>query len=203
MRYLSGVWREEIVWHPMGGFLSSPDIGNKIEQGVVWAADNGRFNNPEKYTDSRYLNWLSKQPDNCLFATAPDVVGNHEATLSLSLPMLSIIRKEGRPVAFCAQDGAQPNTIPWNDFDVLFIGGSTKWKLSAVVGNLCREAKRHKKPIHIGRVNSWQRLKAVTVIGADSVDGTYIKFGPDINTPKLLAWLNELSRQPILEYYEK
>ncbi|MGI9295974.1 MAG: hypothetical protein ACR2PS_18480 [Pseudomonadales bacterium] len=173
-------------------------MGNKIPQDVVWAADNGRFGAPEKYSDKRYLNWLSKQPTDCLFATAPDVVGNHEGTVAMSAPMLAQLRREGRPAAFCAQDGAVPNSMPWDDFDVLFIGGSTRWKISAAVSNLCQEAQRRHIPIHVGRVNSFQRLKAVTAIGADSVDGTFLKFGPDKNITRLLSWLDELYKQPIL-----
>jgi len=198
MRYLSGTWHEDIVRHPMGGLLSSPDISYKITPGIVWAADNGRYNQPEKYTDKRYLDWLARQPDGCLFATAPDVVGNHEATLAMSPPMLAQLRREGRPAGFCAQDGATPDTMPWDDFDVLFIGGSTVWKLSGAVSDLCQAAHQRSTPIHVGRVNSWQRIKAITAIGADTCDGTFLAFGPDKNIPKLLGWLHEIERQPYI-----
>jgi hypothetical protein len=198
MRYLSGRWHKDIAMHPMGGLIGTPDSGNLLDRATVWAADNGRFNNPENYTNKRYLDWLAKQPGNCLFATAPDVVGDHDATLAMCLPMLKQLRREGRLAGFCAQDGATPDTVPWDDFDVLFIGGSTKWKLSGAVSNLCQAGKKRKCSIHIGRVNSFQRIKAITAIGADTCDGTFLAFGPDKNIPKLLAWLDEIYKQPVL-----
>lgn len=185
--------------HPMGGFISTPDIGNRIAPGVVWAADNGRFNSPEHYSDERYLRWLSRQPkDQALFATAPDVVADHAATVEMSRPMLPRIRDAGYPAAFCAQDGATVDAIPWEEFDALFIGGSTDWKLSQAAAELIAEGKRRGKWCHVGRVNSYRRLRLAAVLGADSVDGTFLRFGPDVNIPRLLGWLEELNAQPHL-----
>ena len=67
----------------------------------------------------------------CLFAAAPDVVGDAAATLQRSERMLDWIRYAGFPVAFVARDGLEHLTVPWDDFDALFIGGSTSWKLAA------------------------------------------------------------------------
>ena len=47
--------------------------------------------------------------------------------------------------------------------------------------------------VHCGRVNSWRRLRACAVSGVDSVDGTYLKFGPDANWPTLTAWLDAVN----------
>ena len=35
-------------------------------------------------------------------------------------------------------------------------------------------------------------------MGCDSVDGTYLAFGPDVNTPKLVGWLKSLWTTPSL-----
>jgi hypothetical protein len=35
-------------------------------------------------------------------------------------------------------------------------------------------------------------LLAAVRMGCDSVDGTYLAFGPDRNLPTLLSWLREL-----------
>jgi hypothetical protein len=82
---------------------------------------------------------------------------------------------------------------------VLFVGGTTSWKLSEVAYGLVQEAKRRGKFVHMGRCNSRQRLIAAAVGGYDSADGTYVAFGPDKNLPKLMGWLEELRRQPVME----
>lgn len=193
MIYLSGCVRD--IRHERLGFMFTPHMGNRMPEGVLWAADNGRFAAPEKYTDAGYLNWLAKRnPKTCLFATAPDVVGDHAATVELSLPMLPRIRALGYKAAFVAQDGWHPDTTPWDEFDVLFIGGTDKFKLG-IGGEAIKEAKRRGKKIHMGRVNSFKRLRLAFVLGCDSADGTYLKFGPDINEPKLIKWLDLLSKQ--------
>ena len=58
----------------------------------------------------------------CLFATAPDVVGDAQATLRRAY-MLGWIRYAGLPAALVAQDGLEHLAIPWDDFDALFLGG--------------------------------------------------------------------------------
>lgn len=177
--------------------MFTPQMGNRIPDDVTWAADNGRFAAPEKYSDEGYLSWLAERdPSRCLFATAPDVLADHAATVALSLPLLPKIRVLGYKVAFVAQDGFDSATTPWDEFDVLFIGGTTKFKLSC--GDAIREAKRRGKWVHMGRVNSFARLRVATAMGCDSSDGTYLKFGPDVNAPKLLGWLNQLDREPML-----
>jgi hypothetical protein len=91
-------------------------------------------------------------------------------------------------VAFVAQDGLESLTVPWDDFDVLFIGGTTEWKLGPQARALVADAKARGKWVHMGRVNSERRYRYAHAIGCDSVDGTYLTFGPDENLPKLLRW---------------
>jgi hypothetical protein len=96
--------------------------------GKLWAADNGRFADPASYSDEAFLKWLERwHRPTCLFVTAPDVVGSHDQTLALSGPMLPRIRALGYKAAFVAQDGF--DQAPWDEFDCLFIGGTTEFKL--------------------------------------------------------------------------
>jgi hypothetical protein len=193
MIYLSGCVRPDMP------VMLTPQMGNRLPEGVAWAADNGRFANPSAYTDEGYLAWLAKKPaERCLFATAPDVVGDAAATLVLSAPMFARIRAAGYPVALVAQDGLENLDVPWDDFDALFIGGTTAWKLSEAVVGLVAEAKQLGKWVHMGRVNSYRRLRYADAIGCDSADGTYLKYGPEKNTPRLLMWLERLDREPSL-----
>jgi hypothetical protein len=50
-------------------------------------------------------------------------------------------------------------------------------------------AKAHGKHVHMGRVNSERRFKYAASIGCDSCDGTFLTYGPDVNLPRLMAWL--------------
>jgi hypothetical protein len=194
MIYLSGCIVKER--HERLGFMITPDMGNRIPDDAMIAADNACFNNPEAYSNERYERLLHKMPrGRTLFATAPDVLGSHSATVERSGPMLRRIRFLGLPSAFVAQDGWEEETTPWDELDVLFIGGTTGFKFRGG-REACYAAKRKKKRCHMGRVNSFERLRAAAAIGCDSADGTYLKFGPDVNWPKLKRWLDHLTERP-------
>lgn len=171
-------------------------MGNRIPENVFVAADNACFNNPSQYTDARYEALLHKMPPHrTLFASAPDVLGSHLATVDKSIPMLRRIRFLGLKSAFVAQDGWDEETTPWDEFDAIFVGGSTEFKFRGGREAVVAAKKRHKWT-HMGRVNSLDRLRAAVGIGCDSSDGTYLKFGPDKNWPKLKYWLDHITEQP-------
>lgn len=172
--YLSGVVRPDLP------AMVTPRMGQRPPEGQPWAADNSRFSAPQDYTDAKYLSWLAKMPvESCLFATAPDVVGDAAATLELSAPMFAPIRQLGYRVAFVAQDGLESLPVPWDDFDALFIGGTTDWKLGDAAARIAREAKARGKWVHMGRVNSLRRMRYAETIGCDSADGTTLKHDPN------------------------
>lgn len=64
--------------------------------------------------------------------------------------------------------------------------------------HMALEAKRRGKHVHMGRVNSLRRLRFARDIGCDSVDGTFLGFGPDVNIVRLQRWLDDIERQPSL-----
>lgn len=197
MRYLSGCISPHL---PDGvGYMVTPMMGNRIPDARPWAADTGCFAAPDRHDDVQYLHWLLTRWNraHCLFATAPDVVGDGAATLRRSRKMLPLIRAVGYRAALVAQDGMERLELPWAEFDALFVGGTTEWKLSAASEELMREARRQGKYVHIGRVNSLRRLRWAQAF-ADSVDGTYVAFGPKVNGQRLAQWLKELDRQPQL-----
>jgi hypothetical protein len=97
----------------------------------------------------------------------------------------------GDEPCFVAQDGLENLVTPWDDFDVLFIGGSTEWKLGGHVRALTAEAKDHGKYVHMGRVNSGRRFAYAQLIGCDSADGTTLAKFPDATLPDVLAWLRK------------
>ena len=197
----------EVMKSGVIGMITTPRGKHRIPPGVRWCADNDAYGG--KYPgDDAYLRWLAACPEKhaCGFATAPDVLYDAAGTLERSLPMLREIRKLGIPAALVAQNGMEDMVIPWDEFDVLFLGGDTEWKLGPAARELAGKAASRNIWVHMGRVNSKRRLFYAQDIGCSSADGTYLVFGPDVNLPKLLNWLKELSHAVPLsgleEYYQ-
>ena len=183
--------RDAMQDQPKLGFIATPDSSRPCQRvdGAQWCADNGCFGKKD-FDEARWWRWLTAQVkhlNTCLFATAPDVVGNHVATIERSEQWLPKIRELGFPAAFVAQDGAEPDTIPWSTFDVLFVGGTTAWKLGQQARRVISHAKSIGMWVHFGRVNSARRYRYADHLGCDSADGTFLIFGPDKNLPKLIA----------------
>ena len=225
MIYLSGVSNPPLraVAQRRGdlGLLITPDTGYRREHldlFKAWAADNACFAQGARFSLDRFLGWLDGLPrEGCLFAPAPDVVGDALQTYIRSAPVLPTIRQLGFRAALVAQEGLRYDEatdtlrigmrvpgvaawwdtgieVPWAAFDVLFLGGSTSWKVShPSTWWLAAACRRHGKWIHCGRVNSFDRIEYAAGIGCDSADGTFLAFGPDKNLPQLVSWLDRLA----------
>lgn len=204
MIYLSGAdnvsWREYAETDPIG-LCATPDIGNTaaaLSKYRRWCADNACYAHPNDFDLGKYLSWLrGLEPvrESCLFANAPDVVGDWTETLERALPVLPVLREMGHKAAVVIQDGCTPEAIPWPDCDAVFVGGTTEWKTGPVSETCCRAAKRRGKWVHMGRVNTLERLDAAADFGCDSVDGTFIKFGPRVNAKRMIRWLRKVNAQ--------
>ena len=103
----------------------------------------------------------------------------------------------GYKTAFVLQNGATLNTMPLDEMDALFIGGTTEYKLSTEARDIVKHCKQLGKWIHMGRVNSKRRIQIAYEWGCDSVDGTYLAFSPDANTPRLIHMVT-MGTQPQL-----
>lgn len=188
------------------GMLLTPAGGNRGEtlahwSGSRWAADTGCFRHPETFSVAAYLDWLAALApyrDRCLFATAPDRVGDAAATWAVAAPVLPQLRALGYRAALVAQDGWERLPVDWGAFDCLFVGGSTRWKLSEAAYGLVREARARGKWTHQGRCNSWRRLRAAHAAGYDSADGTCLRYNPPLYTVEITGWLDRLQAQPAL-----
>lgn len=183
--------------------MENPRSGNKYDRALgPWAAENGCFSAGAYFDLDKWLSWLAavpvEQKRSCLFAPAPDVVGDAAASAIRAIPVLQLIRQLGYKAAFVAQDGLTENTCPWHLFDVLFIGGTTEFKLSQQAWVLTQCAKQQCKWVHMGRVNSRDRLRLAYSWGCNSVDGTKLAFGQDVNIVQLISWLDELRSSPSL-----
>lgn len=151
------------------------------------AADNGCFG--ANWNADEWREWVAGVRTDVLFATVPDVVGDWRGTRN----QWDVYRSDvERPAAYVLQDGQPAEYVPWGECDAVFIGGSTDYKLSLDAHALVVEAHARGKWVHMGRVNTWERIQLAHRWGCDSVDGNYIAFGPDINVPRLLSWLRRI-----------
>lgn len=191
MRYLSGSPYPACMRWARGGLMFTPEMGNTPDlTGVTWAADNGCYTAGDRFSADRWLAFLARWrgQGRCLFAVLPDVPFDHDATLARSLPYVEPVRALGYRPALAIQNGASVAHIPWEQIDAVFIAGDKPFKTSATAWLVCREAKRQRKHIHIARRNSQRAMQAAYDMGADTIDGTFLKFAPDHNWLRLQRW---------------
>jgi hypothetical protein len=185
------------------GIMLSPGQGNARNALPFWrfALDNGCFSQGDAFDAGDWLEWLAtvrRWRATCVFAVAPDVMGDAYATRERSAPYLPTIRQLGFPAAYVAQDGQESFDLDWESFDVLFIGGSTDWKLSEGPHWLARQAKAHGKWTHVGRVNSLLRLKTMRASLFDSADGNHMVLRGDRGLLEICGWLDAVNSQSAL-----
>lgn len=198
MIYLSGAMVPES--HPNVGMMTSPDIGNVLRADQWWAYDNACFNHSGDFEWDRWLRVLrlkqAQAPGKCLFVTAPDIPFDADGTRARFMEYRERLLALDVPLAFITQDGMGVEDIPWGDISAVFVGGSDEWKLGRESAAIMAEAKRRQKWVHVGRVNGYGRLRKAYILGADSVDGTYLRFGPKTNWPRVVHWLTKIHAMP-------
>lgn len=172
------------------GYIGTPAQGNRRPDGAPWIADNGCYS--DRWDEGRWWAYLQRHAadaGSCLFAVAPDVVGDAAATARRSDPWLEPIRELGYPVAYVLQDGQESLPVPWDRIDAVFVGGSTEWKLGGSARALVAEAKRRGLWVHMGRVNTGRRWAYAASLGCDSVDGTCLTFHPTLKLAAIRSWI--------------
>lgn len=220
--YLSGCVQKESQGHrrPDFGYMLQPGITNVVDlRWMSWAADNGCFAQGARFDAGDWLEWLAsmrRYRETCLFAVAPDVLGEWRATWERSSPYFATIRQLGFHPALVAQNGMPLRMLDLGGYDCLFIGGTDPWRfeaevepslfgdgerisvnfdrLSDSVTRLIEKARRRGLWVHFGRVNSESRLRLVHRACCDSTDGTYTKHGPEQNLPRVYEWLDGIAR---------
>jgi hypothetical protein len=162
------------------GELIVPGAGNapdalRLEPGR-WAMDNGAYAGFDPAAFVRMLERFHGRPG-CRFVAAPDVVADAHQTLRQWPFWSRLIRGVGFVPALVGQDGMTVGDLPWPEMGALFIGGSTEWKLGPQAEMLIAYAKARGLWVHMGRVNSQQRIWEGARKGVDSWDGTkYSRF---------------------------
>lgn len=175
--------RAGVIGHVVTAAGGSPPM-----DGVPWMLDNGCYS--DAWTSKKWLATLDRLAGvpGCLFAVVPDVVGDAAATNEAWARWHGAVLNRGYRAAYVLQDGCE--SIPAWGVSAVFVGGTTAWKLGAAARRLVGVAKARGLAVHMGRVNSLRRLRYAVDIGCDTVDGTFLAFGPDINLDRLRAWID-------------
>ncbi len=161
--------------------IASPDTVDRYrDPQPPWAygLDNGAWGchqRGEAFDEGAFLRMLNTGflPGQADWLVVPDVVGERDASLELTarwLPQLERA-KVCNLLLVAVQDGmTEADVLPWLGPRVgIFVGGTTEWKLRTV-GDWIATARRSGCHVHVGRVNTRRRIRAVA--GADSWDGT-------------------------------
>jgi hypothetical protein len=185
------------------GQMLTPKAGNRLVDGATFALDNGIVRLVESrpvtdpdWSETRWLAMLDRYEGepSCLFAVVPDVVGDAQATNQRWARHHGAALNRGYRACYVLQNGC--HSVPVSA-GAVFIGGDDGFKLGAEARALVAEARARRLWVHMGRVNSLRRLRYAHQIGCDSVDGTYLAFGPDRNLPRLRRFLRRAT-EPML-----
>ena len=139
---------------------------------LTYACDNdawGSFSSGREWDVCAFwgmLEFIKNQDHNPLWLAVPDVVADKDATLQNWKKYAPRCRDYGHQLAFVAQDGMTPADIP-TSADIVFMGGTYSWKWR----NLERFCEGFPR-VHVGRVNTLQKVRRAQELGAESCDGT-------------------------------
>jgi len=191
--YLSGTYTaiHADLRHRFGYMLNAMrQIGNEYDAVQhPWMLDNGQFSG--KFREDVWLSRLeelSEYRETCLGIVVPDVIGDHDGTLTLWQTWALCVRQNGLTPLFVAQTGCTIGNIPWDEMGGVFIG-DTEAERVCWCFPIIAEAKRRSLWVHVGRVNS---VKAIYKYGmADSVDGTTFKFDTKRTRQENILWAVE------------
>lgn len=136
-----------------------------------YAIDNGCYTSFNQPAYLRLVEQAKRSLPFPIFVALPDVVGNAKETIGLFHQFK--FHMGPLPKALVLQDGIEDCVIPWDELQAVFVGGTTNFKESDYVRQLCQTAKRRGRWVHIGRVNTASRVLKFAGI-ADSIDGSGI-----------------------------
>ncbi|WP_104992400.1 hypothetical protein [Deinococcus sp. NW-56] len=177
------------------GLMTGPGYRSlgSIKHGRPWASDCGVYSasGQEQYCPHEYathLDRLDPYADTCLFVVVPDHPGDGPLTFQRFLDHAHHLIGRGFPLAYVLQDGAEHLPFP-DGMGVAFLGGTDPWR-ARQGARMIRRAKEAGFPVHVGRVNSARRVRALASLGVDTVDGTYVGFrGLERGLSEIASWL--------------
>jgi hypothetical protein len=162
------------------GLLLSPD-GWRDPWPLPFAIDNGAYGvwkSGGTWDSEKFINILDKTKTwssqylhdyHPLFIVVPDVVTDPVATIKQWNLWGKELKVYDWPLAFVLQNGMTPADLPKPLPDVLFVGGTYRWKIQQI-SNPGWFGKSGW--FHVGRIFSWQDLELCSNNHVDSVDST-------------------------------
>lgn len=168
VHYWAGRYPNKIGWM----FGPNSYRKSKVREWLPYALDNdafGAWQDGREWDEAfyfKFLDWISEQPFQPMWAAVPDVVADKAKTFNNWEKYYPMVKQYGWQLGFVAQDGMTPQDIPENA-DVVFIGGSRNWKWRNV-----QKFSENFPRVHVGRVNTLYRLWRCHELGVESVDGT-------------------------------
>lgn len=168
VHYLAGRFPGRLGWliGPTARFKT------KLRHWIPYALDNDAFSTwsqGREWSEKEWyelLKWARMSGMKPCWALVPDVVADKQGTIDRWFKYKEHAIGFGWPLAFAVQDGMTPEDVP-KDADVVFVGGTTEWKWRNL-GLWTRQFRR----VHVGRVNSLEKLWVCQDFGVESVDGT-------------------------------
>lgn len=186
------------------GHLAVPAARNKVQSylatGLPIACDNGCFGRFDKPAFDRMVREYSGLAD---WIVMPDIVCSAGGT-GLWWEMMGYHYYFDRDAdgldawAVVAQNGSEHVDYEGllGEAACLFIGGDDAYKESGEVRRLARLAKEMGKLLHMGRVNTLDRLRLAWDLGCDSIDGSGCSRWPDSQITTMLRWMGRLDGMP-------
>jgi len=135
--------------------------------GRPYGLDNGCFSTFHEQTWLTLVEEAREQKP--VFVCLPDIVGSAQRTSELADFYMG--KLNGLPRALVLQDGIEKVHIEWRYYSAVFVGGSDAFKSSKECYDAVKAAKMLGKWVHVGRVNTRQRLEQ-WIGTADSIDGS-------------------------------
>ena len=175
------------------GHLFTPQAGYTHDTPEYYACDNSAFSN---WDETKF--WRMVETVRCpKWVAVPDVVGDCRKTNELfELYKMRI----PHPLAYVLQDNVSISEVPWGEISCIFIGGTDDFKLSEQSRLLVEYAKSRQLWVHMGRVNSYRRIRVAIDWGCDSVDGSSFSRFPKMYIPGALRFIQTYSKSPGLFY---
>lgn len=181
------------------GWLVGPSAmpKTKLRPWMPFALDNDAFSSwttGKQWSEEAWVSMLNKVKSsgmNPLWVLVPDVVADREATLEKWKMYAPVAAEFKWPLAMAVQDGMTAEDLPDNA-QVVFIGGTTEWKWRSLP--MWAETGRR---VHVGRVNSLEKLFVCERFGVESVDGTGWMQGTENGRQArdLAAWLEGTAKE--------
>lgn len=175
------------------GCLPTPHTGNdpkSLEKlGLPMAADNGCFGGLDSEKFVVMLNAFREANVRLDWVTVPDVVADGDATFVQWGRWEPVVRAFGFKPAMVLQDGMDRLSVHQFDPPVLFIGGSTGFKLGHLAADLTADWRAKGRPVHMGRVSTEGRVRYAADIGCTSIDTSGCSRWPEVMIPKMIRFI--------------